>query len=45
MGAIWNVTAMALRQFHLCVEALKEELKVAPSSTTKELYEHIRRHS
>jgi len=36
---------MALRQYHLCVEALKEGLNVAPAYATKELYEFIRRHS
>jgi DNA-binding SARP family transcriptional activator len=36
---------MALRQYHLCVEALNAELKVAPSDATKELYEYIRRRS
>jgi DNA-binding SARP family transcriptional activator len=30
---------MALRQYYLCVEALKEGLNVAPASATKELYE------
>jgi len=33
---------MALRQYHLCVEALKEGLNAAPSSFTRELYETIR---
>jgi len=36
---------MALRQYHLCVEALKKGLSVNPASATKELYEYIRRHS
>jgi DNA-binding SARP family transcriptional activator len=36
---------MALRQYHQCVDALKEELKVGPSAATKELYEHIHRRS
>jgi DNA-binding SARP family transcriptional activator len=36
---------LALRQYYLCVEALKEGLNVAPSSITKELYEYIHRHS
>jgi DNA-binding SARP family transcriptional activator len=36
---------MALRQYYLCVEALKQGLNVAPASTTKALYEHIHRHS
>ncbi|MEZ4714074.1 MAG: BTAD domain-containing putative transcriptional regulator [Caldilineaceae bacterium] len=33
---------MALRQFHLCVEALASELDVEPSAETQELYEQIR---
>ena len=36
---------MALRQYHLCAEALKEGLSVNPASATKELFEYIRRHS
>jgi DNA-binding SARP family transcriptional activator len=32
---------MALRQYHLCMEALKEELDVAPMSATVELYRYI----
>jgi DNA-binding SARP family transcriptional activator len=33
---------LALRQYHLCVEALTRELDVGPSQRTKELYEQIR---
>ena len=33
---------LALRQYHLCVEALKEELDVLPTPTTREIYERIR---
>lgn len=36
---------LALRQYHICFEALKKELDIAPSKTTKELYEMIRRNS
>jgi DNA-binding SARP family transcriptional activator len=36
---------MALRQYHQCVDALNEELKVSPSAATKKLYEYIRRRS
>jgi DNA-binding SARP family transcriptional activator len=36
---------MALRQYHQCVDALKDELMVGPSASTKELYENIRRES
>jgi DNA-binding SARP family transcriptional activator len=35
---------LALRQYHLCVEALNEELEANPTSATTELYERIRRH-
>lgn len=34
---------LALRQYHLCVETLKEELGVAPAPTTTQLYDRIRR--
>jgi DNA-binding SARP family transcriptional activator len=34
---------LALRQYHLCVETLKEDLDVAPAPATTELYERIRR--
>jgi DNA-binding SARP family transcriptional activator len=34
---------LALRQFHLCVETLKEDLDVAPAPATTELYERIHR--
>jgi LuxR family maltose regulon positive regulatory protein len=34
---------LALRQYHLCVERLKEELDVAPAPSTVQLYERIRR--
>jgi DNA-binding SARP family transcriptional activator len=34
---------LALRQYHLCVERLKEELDMAPTSTTTSLYEQIRK--
>lgn len=33
---------LALRQYHLCEEALKKELDTLPSPETKQLYEHIR---
>jgi DNA-binding SARP family transcriptional activator len=36
---------MALRQYYLCVEAIKEGMNVAPDSATNELYKFIRRHS
>ena len=35
---------MALRQFHLCAEALERELDVAPAPATVQLHERIRRH-
>lgn len=35
---------LALRQYHLCVEALREELDVSPALATIELYERIRHH-
>jgi len=35
---------LSLRQYHLCVRALKEELEVAPGPKTEELYEKIRHH-
>jgi DNA-binding SARP family transcriptional activator len=38
-----NQRYLALRQYHLCVEALANELNVGPSQTTIELYEQIRR--
>jgi DNA-binding SARP family transcriptional activator len=34
---------LALRQYHLCVERLKEELDVPPTPTTTALYEQIRK--
>jgi len=34
---------LALRQYHLCVETLKEELDVAPAPITTQLYDRIRR--
>ena len=34
---------LAMRQFHLCVEALTKELDIAPSSATKDLYLRLRR--
>jgi DNA-binding SARP family transcriptional activator/tetratricopeptide (TPR) repeat protein len=34
---------LALRQFHVCVAALRNELDVEPESATKQLYERIRR--
>jgi DNA-binding SARP family transcriptional activator len=34
---------LALRQYHLCVEALARELDVGPSQATQELYEKIQR--
>lgn len=33
---------LALRQYHACVEALRNELDVAPMPTTAQLYEQIR---
>jgi len=33
---------LALRQYHLCVETLKEELDVPPTQETTALYEHVR---
>ena len=36
-------TYLALRQYHLCVEMLKEELEITPSPATIELYERVRR--
>ena len=33
---------LALRQYHTCVEALKEELDVPPMPATEELYKQIR---
>lgn len=38
-----NQRYLALRQYHLCTEALANELSVSPSRTTIELYEQIRR--
>lgn len=38
-----NQRYLALRQYHLCTEALANELNVSPSRTTIELYEQIRR--
>jgi DNA-binding SARP family transcriptional activator len=35
---------LALRQYHLCVDTLRNELDVNPTSDTTKLYEHIRRH-
>jgi DNA-binding SARP family transcriptional activator len=37
-----NQRFLALRQYHLCVEALATVLDVSPSPTTTELYEQIR---
>lgn len=34
---------LALRQYHLCVDRLREELDVAPAPATTQLYELIRR--
>lgn len=34
---------LALRQFQVCVEALRAELEVEPAPETYQLYEHIRR--
>ncbi|HSM58426.1 MAG TPA: BTAD domain-containing putative transcriptional regulator [Candidatus Sulfomarinibacteraceae bacterium] len=34
---------LALRQYHLCVEALKQELDTDPMPETRELYEEIKR--
>ncbi len=33
---------LALRQYHICVEALKDELDVPPMPATDELYKQIR---
>jgi DNA-binding SARP family transcriptional activator len=38
-----NQRYLALRQYHLCIEALANELDVGPSQTTMDLYEQIRR--
>lgn len=38
-----NQQFLAMRQYHLCREALANELNVSPSQTTIELYEQIRR--
>jgi DNA-binding SARP family transcriptional activator len=38
-----NQRYLALRQYHLCIEALENELNVGPSQATMELYEQIRR--
>jgi DNA-binding SARP family transcriptional activator len=32
----------AIRHYHICVEALKNELDVAPEASTRQLYEQIR---
>jgi DNA-binding SARP family transcriptional activator len=37
-----NQQHLALRQYHICVEALRQELDVAPAATTHQLYERIR---
>jgi DNA-binding SARP family transcriptional activator len=34
---------LALRQYHLCAEALRQELDVTPTLATTELYERIHR--
>jgi DNA-binding SARP family transcriptional activator len=34
---------LALRQYQICLEALRKELDVEPAPTTTQLYEHIRR--
>ncbi len=38
-------TYLALRQYHLCFEALKNELDIAPATATRDLYELIRKHN
>jgi len=38
-----NQRYLALRQYHLCIEALANELDVGPSQATIDLYEQIRR--
>lgn len=38
-----NQRYLALRQYHICIEALESELNVGPSQATIELYEQIRR--
>jgi DNA-binding SARP family transcriptional activator len=35
---------LALRQYQICVDALRSELEVDPAPETKQLYERIRRH-
>jgi DNA-binding SARP family transcriptional activator len=37
-----NQHPLALRQYQICVEALRQELDVAPAATTCQLYERIR---
>lgn len=36
---------LALRQYHICCEALKKELGIIPSKSTTELYEMIYKHN
>lgn len=36
---------LALRQYHLCKEILKNELDILPTSETTDLYEFMRRHN
>ena len=36
---------LALRQYHICLEALKKELDIVPSRATRELYETMREHN
>ena len=38
-------TYLALRQYHICFEALKNELDIVPSKATRELYEMIQGHN
>jgi hypothetical protein len=33
---------LALRQYHLCLETLREQLELAPTASTVQLYERIR---
>jgi DNA-binding SARP family transcriptional activator len=39
-----NQHYLSLRQYHKCLESLKEELDVLPDSRTTQLYQSIRLH-
>lgn len=39
-----NQHHLALRQYQACVEALRKELNVVPTATTRQLYERVRHH-